>query len=226
VVGVAPDPAPRHGVRRGDLIELLPQLEVLDRAALAAPAAGLPVLEPFLHALHQVLGVRHVAYARVLPLPPDPLEGRDRAGERHLVVRRLRRALEEIPTRHAVSRRRLDERGVAARARLRGIVAEAALIGMHQHGDRRPFCHGCTITGMSVCRRISSACETVTLLVRPRVTCAPAKSASHFVRATTFATTSPGDPASMCVTKATPPRDSTASAAPTICTPAAWSDVA
>src|SRR6266545_4298349 len=167
VVGVAPDPAPFHGVRRGDLIELLPQLEVLDRAALAAPAASLPVLEPLLHALHQVLGVRHVAYARVLPLAPDPLERRDGAGERHLVVRRLRRALVEIPTRHAVPRRRLDERGVAARARLRGIVAEAALIGMHQHGDRipRPPRHGCTITGMSVCRRISSACETVTLLV-------------------------------------------------------------
>src|SRR5882672_4792797 len=220
MLGVPAHPAPLHVVRLGGLLELLPQLEVLDCAALAAPAARLPILQPLVHALHQVLRVGHVAHARVLPLAADPFQRRDRAGERHLVVGRLWSALVEIPPRHAVTRRRLHQGGVATGAGFGGIVSDGALVGVNQYGDRAR--HGCTTTGMSVCRRISSACDTVTLLVRPvRVTCAPANSASHLVRSTTRATTSPGVPGSMCVTKATPWSDSTASASPTTCTPAA-----
>src|SRR5437773_1424602 len=61
VVGVPPDPPPLHVVRPGSLLEFLPQLEALERAALAAPAAGraaphAPVPRP-----HPVLGVAPAA---------------------------------------------------------------------------------------------------------------------------------------------------------------------
>src|SRR3989442_1393370 len=47
-------------------------------------------------------------------------------------------------------------------------------------------------TGISVCSRISSACETVTSLRRPEPTWAPANRASHLVRSITRATAVPG----------------------------------
>src|SRR6266545_1615407 len=226
VTGVAFNPRPMHVVRLGRLDELLPQLEVLDRAAFSSPAARLPVFYPLVHALDQVLGIGNVAHARVLPLAADPLEGGNGAGEGHPVVRRLRRGLIKIPPRHAVAGGGLDQRGVAPRAGLRRIVPETALVRVHQHegGWRRR--HGWTTTGMSVCRRICSACDNVTLLSRPCVMCAPAKRASHLVRATTRATTSPGVPDSMWVTNVTPCSESTASASPTTWRPAARSIVA
>src|SRR6267378_756811 len=168
VLVVAPNPAPIHRMRRRHLRQLLPQLDVLEHARFAAPAACLPALDPFRHSLDEILRVGNVADVGVPPLAADPLERRDGPGERHLVVRRLRRTFVEIPARHAVTCRRLDQRGVATPARLRGIVTETALVGMHEHELIR---HGSMTTGMSVCSRISSACETVTALCSP--TCAP-----------------------------------------------------
>src|SRR3989442_12132330 len=49
MAGVPAHPAPLHGVGGGGLYELLPQLQVLDRAALPLPAARLPVLHPCRH---------------------------------------------------------------------------------------------------------------------------------------------------------------------------------
>src|SRR5207244_3143712 len=54
VARVAFDPVPDHLVRRRRLHQLLPQLRVLERAALALPAACLPALHPFRHSLDQV----------------------------------------------------------------------------------------------------------------------------------------------------------------------------
>src|SRR6266699_6717147 len=51
MAGVSPYPAPAHGVARFRLHQLLPQLEVLDRAALASPTPCLPILDPRRHAL-------------------------------------------------------------------------------------------------------------------------------------------------------------------------------
>src|SRR5205809_5990229 len=228
VVGVPADPAPLHVMDLGDLRQLLPQLQIHDLAALLLPSLLLPPGHPLPHPLDEVLRVRHVAHACAFPLAPDPLEGGDGTGESHPVVRGLRGALVKIPPRHAVPRGRLNERGIASGAGLGRVVAQTALVGVHQHegdrGERRR--HGWTTTGMSVCRRICSACDKVTLLSRPRVTCAPAKRASHLVRSTTRATTSPGVPDSIWVTNVTPCSESTASASPTTWSPAARSIVA
>src|SRR6266550_1676515 len=223
VLVVAADPAPLHCVCGIDLIELLPQLGVLERARFTPPAPSLPVFAPLAHPLHQILGVGDEVDQRVVPLAADPFQCGDRARERHLVVRRLRRAFVEIPPRYAVSRRRFDQRGVASPARLRGIVAEAAFIRMHEH-ERRG--HGWMTTGMSVCSRISSACETFTSMWRPDPTWAPANRASHWVRSITRATAAPGVPGSRCVTNATPCSDNIASASPITIVPIEGSTVA
>src|SRR5439155_342784 len=188
VVVVAPDPPPFHLVGRQHLIQLLPQLEVFEGTALAAPPLALPRRHPLRDTLHQVLRIRDVAHPRVLPLAADPLERRDRPGDGHLVVRRLRRALVEVPARDAVTRRRLQQRAVAAGAGFRGIVPETTLVRVHQHRDPALRRHGWITTGMSVWRRISSACET-TMLGRspPCGTWAPANRASQRVRRTTVA---------------------------------------
>src|SRR6266540_6042146 len=123
VLVVAADPAPLNRVGGIDLIELLPQLGVLECARFAPPAPSLPVFAPLAHPLHQILGVGDEMDQRVAPLAADPFQRGDRARERHLVIRRLRRAFVEIPPRHTVSRRRLDQRRVASPARLGGIVA-------------------------------------------------------------------------------------------------------
>src|SRR6266704_801151 len=130
------DPPPGDFVRRRGLHELLPQLLVLQGTTFALPAALLPSLHPLAHPLHQVLRVGDVEHARALPLAADPFQRRDGAREGHLVVRRLRRGLVEIPPRHAVPRGCLDEGGVAAGARLGAVVPEAALVGVHEDADR------------------------------------------------------------------------------------------
>src|SRR5881628_959237 len=224
VLVVAAHPAPVHGVHGGDLRQLLPQVRVLERARLAAPATGCPATHPLVHAFDEILRVRHEAHVGMAPLAPHPFERSDRARERHLVVRGLRRALVKVPARHAVPGRRLDQRRVAPPARLRRVVAETTLVPMNQHEASG---HGWITTGISVCSKISSAWETVTALRRPSPeTCAPAKSASHSVSWITRATASPGVPCSRCVTNATPCNESSASASPTTMVPTAGSMVA
>ena len=133
---VAAYPAPIDGVRRRHLLELLPQLGILERPRLAAPPPPLPVLGPLVHALHEVLGVGNEMDDGVPPLAANPFERCDRAGERHLVVRGLWRAFVEIPPCHTVPRRRLDQRGVTAAARLAAVVAKTALISVDKHEGR------------------------------------------------------------------------------------------
>src|SRR6059036_340462 len=60
VACVSFDPAPGDVVRRRGLDELLPQLLILQLAALALPAPCLPPRHPLAHALHEVLRVGHV----------------------------------------------------------------------------------------------------------------------------------------------------------------------
>src|SRR2546421_11354526 len=125
VAGVATDPAPLDGVAGRGLHQLLPQREILDRAALAAPATGDPSRHPFRHSLDQVFRVRHVGDTGVLPLAVQPLQRPGRARQRHLLVRRVGGALVQVPAGPAVSRPGLDERGIPAWiGRLRS-VAEA-----------------------------------------------------------------------------------------------------
>src|SRR5258705_5465878 len=90
VLVVAPDPAPLHRVRGIDLIELLPQLGVLERAGFTPPAPSLPVLAPLAHPLHQILGVGDEMDQRAAPLAADPFQRGDPSRQRHLVIRRFR----------------------------------------------------------------------------------------------------------------------------------------
>src|SRR5437667_9660110 len=124
---LAAHPAPIDRVRRRDLLELLPQVGVLERTRLPPPTPPLPVLGPLVHSLHEILGVGDILHDGLPPLAANPFERRDGAGERHFVVRRLRRAFIDIPPRHAVARWRLDQRRVAPPPRLAAVVAETAL---------------------------------------------------------------------------------------------------
>src|SRR5438552_11363737 len=114
VVVVAAHPPPLHGVPAGGLHQLSPQREVLYGAALAPPAARHPAGHPFVHPLDQVLGIGHVRDAGLAPLPVQPFQRRDGAGERHTIVGRVGRAFVQVPARYAVARGGLDQRGVAA----------------------------------------------------------------------------------------------------------------
>src|SRR5436309_5989020 len=93
VTRMALDPTALDLVRCRGLHQLLPELLILEHAALALPAAGLPARYPLAHPLDEVLGVGNVDDARVLPLTVAPLQGRDRRGQRLLGVGGLRRRL-------------------------------------------------------------------------------------------------------------------------------------
>src|ERR1041384_2704048 len=138
VPGVPLDPAPGDLVRRGGLHELLPELDILERAALALPAARLPPRHPFAHPLHEVLRVGDVDDAGVAPLAANPFQSSDCPGQSHLVVGRLRGRLVEAPPRQTVSGGRLDQRGVPAGTRLGAVVPQAALVGMDQDAGPSP----------------------------------------------------------------------------------------
>src|SRR6266566_5387753 len=133
VLVVAAHPAPIDRVRRRHLLELLPQLCILERTRLPPPTPPLPVLGPLVHSLHEILGVGDILHDGVPPLAANPFERRDGAGERHFVVGRLRRAFIEIPSRHAVARWRFDQRRVAPATRLAAVVAETAFVGVYEH---------------------------------------------------------------------------------------------
>src|SRR5574338_60752 len=83
---VAPHPGELYVVIAGAPDEFLPELEILDGAALPAPAARLPAGRPFADTLHQVFGVRDNEHPEPLPLGGERGERRDGAGQCHAVV--------------------------------------------------------------------------------------------------------------------------------------------
>src|SRR5712691_3604756 len=93
--GVALDPVPGDAVRPGETIELLPQVHVLLRFLVGgAPAAALPVRQPFADALLHVLRIG------VDLDPARGLERFERADDRrelHAIVGRLPLAAEQLP---------------------------------------------------------------------------------------------------------------------------------
>src|SRR5438093_947820 len=135
---VALDPSPLDLVRRRCLHQFLPELLILEHSTLALPTACFPPRHPLAHPLDEVLRVGNVHDAGVLPLTADPFQGSDRAGEGHLVVGRLWRGFVEVPPRHAVPGRRLDQRRVPTRARFGAVIAQAALIGVDQDSGPPP----------------------------------------------------------------------------------------
>src|SRR5690348_5858017 len=218
---MAANPMPFDGMSGRGLHQLLPERKVLDGPRLPLPAPRLPTRDPLVHAFDQILGVGDVPDVRALPLPVEPLEGGDGAGERHAVIGRLGCALVEVPPGHRITGPRFDQGRVPARVRRRGPVAQAALIRVDDDERQVDVGHqGWTMTGRSVCLRMSSAWE-ITWLGRSveRGTWAPANRQSAPERRTTAATTSPGFPISTCVTKRTPCNERRASAAPTTVRP-------
>src|SRR5438270_4627761 len=85
VAGMASDPVPLHVVQGCQLVEPLPQVDILHRfLGGGAPAAALPVVHPFRDP------PRHVQRIGIEPHPAGALErreGADRRGEIHEVVR-------------------------------------------------------------------------------------------------------------------------------------------
>src|SRR5438093_10462102 len=133
------DPSPLDLVRGRCLNQFLPELLILEHSALALPAARFPPRHPLAHPLDEVLRVGNVHDVGVLPLTADPFQASDRAGQGHLVVGRLWGGFVEVPPRDAVPGRRLDQRGIAARARFGAVVAQAAFIGVDQDAGPPPF---------------------------------------------------------------------------------------
>src|SRR5256886_1611913 len=111
---VALDPAPLDVVRRRGLDQFLPQVLILEHAALAFPATGFPPRHPLAHPFDEVLRVGDVHDAGVLPLAADPFQGSDRSRQGHLVVRRLGGGFVEVPPRQAGSGGVLGPRAAAA----------------------------------------------------------------------------------------------------------------
>src|SRR5216110_3294122 len=74
VLVVAADPAPLHRMGGIDLIELLPEFGILERARFAPPAPSLPILAPVAHPFDEVLGIGDEMHQRMTPLAPNPFQ--------------------------------------------------------------------------------------------------------------------------------------------------------
>ena len=135
VSGVSPHPDPLDSVSPGHLIELLPELQILDGPALALPAAGLPAPKPLGHPPRQVLGIGHE------PHPGGTIQGPeriDRAPECHAIVRRIRVRCPVVVAAPRVSRPEFYESRRAARAGTTDeLVAQTRLVCVNHHPGRR-----------------------------------------------------------------------------------------
>src|SRR3989440_6814318 len=137
IVVMAADPAPLDRVPGGCLHQFLPQRQILDRAALAAPAARHPAGDPVVHPLDQILGIGHVGDVGAAPLAGHAFGRGGGAPAGHASVGGVGGAFVEVPARHAVAGGSPDHRRVAAGVGRLGAVAEAALVGVHEDVDRR-----------------------------------------------------------------------------------------
>src|SRR5688572_24105670 len=121
---MAAHPVPLHLVRGGDLVQLLPQVDVLHRLLGGGlPAARLPHAQPLRDALLHVLRVGEEAHAA------GAIERRkrlDHGGELHAVVGRVRLAAEEL----ALGAVELEHGAPAARAG----IALAGPVGVDDDG--------------------------------------------------------------------------------------------
>src|SRR5262252_106974 len=85
---MAAHPSPLHLVAGNRVDRRVPQLEVLDWAALPRPAAFRPAMDPRLHAVHEVSGVARKYHGELLSLSRQRTKRLDRRAKRHPVVRR------------------------------------------------------------------------------------------------------------------------------------------
>src|SRR5215831_15453196 len=86
-VGVSSDPVPGDLVLRGEPVEFLPQIDILDRLSIrSSPAIALPDVNPALDAVFDVLRVG-IDGDRASPL--QARQRPDDRGELHAVVGRL-----------------------------------------------------------------------------------------------------------------------------------------
>src|SRR5438094_559622 len=131
--GVAPDPVPGDAVRSSETIELLPQIHVLHRFLVGgAPAAPLPVGQPFADALLHVLRIG------VDLDPARALQHFQRTNDRrklHAIVGRLPFAAEQLLflTVH------LQNGAPASRPRI--ALAGTVRVNAHDYSAARAFLH-------------------------------------------------------------------------------------
>ena len=135
--GMTSKPGPLHVVLRLRRPQALPELQVLDRAALPGPAPRSPGVHPLADTPHQVLGVGDHQRLEPRALPAQDLERPGRPHERHPVVGRGGLVQVEVAPLDSATRTRadFDEPGAASRVLSLPTVAQAALVQM-QHGDR------------------------------------------------------------------------------------------
>src|SRR5947199_3432896 len=85
VAGMAPHPVPLHIVQGRQLVEPLPQVDILHRLLVGgAPAAALPVMHPFRDPLRHIQGIGIDLYSA---WALQRLESADHRGELHAVIR-------------------------------------------------------------------------------------------------------------------------------------------
>src|SRR3989442_12976459 len=93
VTGMAPHPVPFHIVQGCQLVEPLPQVDILHRLLVGgAPAAALPVMHPFPDPLRHIQGIGVDLYSAGAL---ERLEGADRRGELPPDIRGVRVAVIE-----------------------------------------------------------------------------------------------------------------------------------
>ena len=132
MTGMPPHPDPADLVPRRRPIEPLPQIDVLDGLVVGgAPAAPLPVVDPFGDAVAQILAVA------VEPYPATPFqrfEAHDRRQHLHAIVGCMRLRSAQLLLDPAVA----QDRGPAARARIAaaGAVGEDLDLGRLRHRGR------------------------------------------------------------------------------------------
>src|SRR3989441_1783036 len=132
VAGMAPHPVPFHIVQGCQLVEPLPQVDILHRLLVGgAPAAALPVMHPFRDPLRHIQGIGIEPYAA---WALERLEGPDRRGELHAVIRGVGLAAVEL----ALGAPGAQQHAPAARARIAAacpVAEDLHQLSIHDSGE-------------------------------------------------------------------------------------------
>src|SRR6185436_19361301 len=112
---VAPDPGPLDLVQTDGLGQVLPQLEILDRAGFPDPAAGGPAGSPFPHAFDQIFGIGDHEHTEAIALTGQNSECGNSPTEGHPVIGGIRHVGEKVPALYLPAGSSLDEATCSSR---------------------------------------------------------------------------------------------------------------
>src|SRR5690242_311903 len=127
---MAADPLPLHNVAAGFGDRRMPELEVLDLAALPLPTSCIPPMHPFGHPLHEILRIGREHDAESGSLTRNRAKGFDDTPKGHPIVRCRRLRDPVVESREALRRRVpvLDYTGSPARVASLSSIAQARLV--------------------------------------------------------------------------------------------------